>query len=140
MKILCPAFKIDAKYSFKILSQIVGGIDKENDPFFILEENEMTYIQAFWCDTGFIIEYQDSSISDHYSSGCSIPPELTLDIFKKYAKHDLSWKDSILFTRKPIKRDAITQFGYVIGYLVAIPISIGRRFLKGFNQTYNENR
>jgi hypothetical protein len=129
MKLICPTLNIYNNYSKKTLSLILNEIIKKDDPFFILEKTEMTYVQACWVNEGFILEYQEDSTDAHFSLEKLATKDEIIDICDKFSKNNTSWKNEYHFIKKHIKRDALTQLGFIMGYIVGVCIR-GFRIVK----------
>lgn len=55
--------------------------------------NGGTYMQTACSDDGFVLEYQEGSIESHYEAEeDQIPLDRVIDVFRRYARGDDSWK------------------------------------------------
>ena len=84
-----------------IIDGFKGYGEDDIDDFVILSQNDMTYVQSAVSHLegeGFILEYQDGSLNQHYvATDCNIPLETILKIFLAYLKGDSSWKTDFLW-------------------------------------------
>jgi hypothetical protein len=138
MKLICPAFGINEPYSSKLLIGILEGIANKEDPFVILEKDEMNYMQSCFYQDGFILEYQECSIKNHYISTEILTGEIVYESFNKYFNNDDSWKSNIKFKEKKIKQMFLFNLGLLIGSIIAKPLKMILDFNKGFIEGYNK--
>jgi hypothetical protein len=90
------------------ISEAFKTFDQENsDEYLILSKDEMTYIQTAISDyqeEGFIIEYQEGSLSNHFITvDKNIPVEKVVIAFISYLNCDDDWKTS--FEWEPLVLD-----------------------------------
>lgn len=94
-----------------IIDGFNGFGEEDEDDFAVLSKNEMTYIQAalsHFEDEGFILEYQEGSIEQHYTATEKrIPKEAILSAFFAYLKGDASWKNAYLWEKTDFNDDDI---------------------------------
>lgn len=69
-------------------------LDGASNHFAILSIDEMTYMQASGsAETGFVIEYQDGALDEHFkSTDTAIPLERVSKAFQSYLRRDDKWK------------------------------------------------
>lgn len=60
--------------------------------FAILSLNEMSYIQAAPMDEGYVLEFQDGDISQHYQAVNLLPLSAIIEAFQAYNRDDDTWK------------------------------------------------
>lgn len=79
--------------------QLLKGLEdlgNHYDDFAILAIDNMTYLQvANGDEDGFILEYQNGSLAEHYiAENTDIPEEDILRAFVSYLKGDNAWKEA----------------------------------------------
>lgn len=99
MKIKCPALDIDDDCNVNLIHRIVKEIVDEEDSFFILERDDMIYIQAYYDGEGFILEYQEGSLDKHYISKKALTSNEIINVFLEYSNNSEAWKRSIEFEK-----------------------------------------
>lgn len=72
-----------------------AGYRKATTPFVIVSVDSLTYIQAVWAESGFLVEHQEGDLSRHYLSERD---DLSVfDLLKAYARKDPDWARGVAF-------------------------------------------
>jgi hypothetical protein len=76
------------------IADALASLQQGDNSFAILGQTEMTYLQASGGDgDGFVLEYQDGSLVEHYHSiDRAIPLDRVIRTFQKYGRGDTSWR------------------------------------------------
>ncbi len=102
MKFHSPILKRAIKASKEKLPELLKSIQKTDDPFLILEHDEMTYMQVLWTSRGYIVEYQEGSIKKHYGSQKKVSMTEARKSLELYFDGDKSWKNRIDYEKMKI--------------------------------------
>lgn len=103
MKFTSPVLKRTIKADKTKLADLLKMIKKTDDPFLIVSESEMTYIQVFWTSKGYIIEYQEGSIKKHFESVKKVTMTEARKSIELYMDGDKSWKDRVEYIKMKIQ-------------------------------------
>ena len=127
MKLIAPTLDLNEEATHESIANTIQSLEKRDDPFVILQHNEMTYMQTLWTPEGFSLEYQEESSNQHFQSSYLLPKEQVISCFQAYLSNDQSWKSQVEFEQKIIK-DIPFNFGRSIGQFFG-------GFIRGFNRT-----
>lgn len=94
----------DQPVSTDLIAETVQSLADKGDFFLVLSIDEMTYIQTSGsAESGFVLEYQDGSIEEHYS--CTNAPLKTDQIVETlqryYTNHD-RWKSEFTWKKEEL--------------------------------------
>ena len=114
MNIICPTLEIEKNATKENISELVPLLEGQEDPFLILEKDEMTYMQTLWTPDGYDLEYQEGSVLEHYRLSEFASQEEVIWALQSYLKGESYWKTKFQFVKKDI---ATTSFklGYKVG-------------------------
>jgi hypothetical protein len=103
------------------LAALSGG----GDSFAVLSRDELTYIQAAGARSeGFVLEYQEGSIDQHYrSTEDNLHLSTVTDVFQLYAVGDSAWR-----SRATWRHDDLVQHSGclpLLGIALAAPTILG---------------
>jgi len=113
MKIISPTLNINQKATEEIIEDVVKKLEGKEDPFVILEQATMTYMQVFWTEAGYSIEYQEGDIFHHYRLKELLSQEKTILAMKSYLKGH-----PYRITRLDFERMRIATTSYRIGHII----------------------
>jgi hypothetical protein len=99
MKFISPVLKRSIKADKAKVAELLKQIKKTDDPFLIVEESEMTYMQVLWTSKGYIVEYQEGSIKKHFQSIEKVTMTEAKKSIELYLDGDLAWKDRIEYEK-----------------------------------------
>ncbi|MCK5715073.1 MAG: hypothetical protein KAH64_03855 [Nitrosomonadaceae bacterium] len=116
MNIICPTLNREESASEKNIKELIPLLKEKEDPFLILEKDQLTYMQILWSTDGYIIEYQEGSVQQHYQSTEAVSSESVIEVLLLYLKENNNWKNSFKFQTVEIQ-DKIHKTGYKLGYL-----------------------
>ena len=102
MKLISPTLNIDQAATPRLVEEVVKNLVGRDYPFLILEKTEMTYMQSFWTEDGYIIEYQEDGILHHYINGKFIAQDDAIWTLQSYLKGQDYWKNKHEFVKKDI--------------------------------------
>jgi hypothetical protein len=122
------------------LAEVLGGLASDPGDFAILTRAEGTYIQVLAIGGGYVLEYQDGSLGEHYA--CT-DPDLDLNAvvraFHAYARGDDDWQASLPWqrqklagpsrTRKPLKLSRIVLIAVIV--LAVAPPAVAVLLVRG---------
>jgi len=115
MKLISPTLNIDKIATAKLIEEAVMGLQGKEDPFLILESDELTYAQILWVGSGYELEYQSGSIDRHYIAAATLDANTVIAVLKGYLTAQAAWHQGIRFNTKVI-RDTPNRLGYLLGY------------------------
>jgi hypothetical protein len=94
----------DQPISTDLIAETVTSLAKKGDFFLVLSRDEMTYIQTSGnAESGFILEYQDGSIEEHFS--CTNAPLNTgqiLETLQRYFTNHDRWKSEFTWEKEDL--------------------------------------
>lgn len=103
MTIECPAIDL---YKEATTSDIDNAISKVQEgvehPFVVLMKDDMTYVQAGLTENGFVLEYQEGSLAEHYVATVYLEPEEVSSVFTLYLYGNEAWKKAYTYRNKNI--------------------------------------
>ena len=114
MKIICPTLKREEKATMQSIAEIVVQLSNKDDPFVILEKDEMTYIQALWTPKGYDLEYQEGNVFEHYRLSELATQDDVIWALQSYLKSEPFWKAKFNFEKKEIATIS-SRIGYKLG-------------------------
>ena len=126
MKIICPTLNKEEEATLQNIAEIVRLLENKEDPFVILEKDEMTYIQTLWTPDGYDLEYQDGDIFEHYWLAELTTQDDVIWALQSYLKGEPYWKIKFKFEKKEIP-----TLSYKIGHKIGLFFGRLSRFLSG---------
>jgi hypothetical protein len=130
MNIEAPILKINQEASPSLIDETIRALKgKEVDPFAILSEDAMTYVQTVWTEHGFVLEYQEGSVEEHYEITEFLSVPKVQAIFRYVLNGDNSWKHDY-----PIQKKHMRTLTYRLGRLLG---SFFGHLKRGFNEGRN---
>ncbi len=115
MKLLSPTLSVDKIATAKLIEEAVLELQGKEDPFLILRQDELTYVQILWVGSGYELEYQSGSIDRHYISTGALDANTVIATLNAYLTAQATWHQGISFNIKDI-RVASGRPGYSLGY------------------------
>lgn len=85
---------------FNLLFQ--GGYD---DPFLILEAEDMTYVQAYVFEDGALIEWQQGALDQHFRILPAVSAAEAFRLFHSYFLGDAHWFCGYAWAHQPMRFD-----------------------------------
>ena len=114
MKLTAPILNIDEEATDRLiessLSKLKGGIDS----FAILGADEMNYIQALATENGFVVQFQNGSLDEHYEFDTYLSRPQTIKLFQAYLQRTKNWQGNLSFSKVKIMSMA-GKLGFAIG-------------------------
>lgn len=94
----------DLPISTDLIARTVASLADTDDFFLILAKDEMTYIQTSGSTkSGFVLEYQDGSIEEHYS--CADAPlnaEQIVETLQRYLTNHDRWRSDFTWEKEEL--------------------------------------
>jgi len=84
MKLLSPCLDLEATASPELLAESTPRLKGQVDPFIILEQSELTYMQCLWTEDGYDLEYQENSIFNHFRGTVLLSEEDIISAMQEY--------------------------------------------------------
>ena len=66
MKLIIPTLNREVDATPEIIAEMIPVLEGKDDPFAILEQSDLTYIQTLWTPNEYDIEYQEQNLMHHY--------------------------------------------------------------------------
>jgi hypothetical protein len=85
--------------SDEFIESTIRALPASREPFAILALSPETYIQTYWSQDGFELEYQEGTVERHYRVTRWVTQEETVDAFLRFARGDRSWITKATFER-----------------------------------------
>lgn len=116
---------------------IAGSVEKlkdSKDAFAILSKDQMTYIQfSINHKTGFIMEYQDGSIENHYRSvEFQLSPKVVTDTFVSYLASDDRWRKAVAWEKIDLSKGSLEDSKMVLYVVIGVVLLLGACLFKIF--------
>ena len=126
MNIECPTLERNEEATEEAIAELVPLLAEREDPYLILSETEMTYMQTLWTPEGYALEYQNESILEHYGAKGYFEADDIIWALQSYLQGQPYWKTKFEFERQEI---ATTSFK--IGHFFGSIIGKFSSFLRG---------
>ena len=130
MNFTSPKLNIDEKASDKLIDSSISALKDEVDSFAILAESEMNYVQVLVTEHGFVVQFQNGSIDEHFEFNTYLSRPKTINLLQAYLLNSDKWQGDL-----PYSRVNLGSFWYNLGR------TIGRFFggiVRGFMQARNK--
>jgi len=85
--------------SDEVIRGILAGLPSLKEPFAILEISPGTYVQTYWSENGYELEFQEGTVDRHYRVTRWLSREETVDAFLRFAGGDRPWINEAVFQR-----------------------------------------
>ena len=111
------------------IAEIVSALEGADDPFLILGgDDEQRYIQALATPTGFVLDFQEGGVDQHYRCKREdLSAQDVIDAFRQYLAWNGKWRPSLEYERIELR-----PTGYRVGFsLGSIAGRIARLFGAG---------
>ncbi|WP_144405971.1 hypothetical protein [Kangiella geojedonensis] len=86
----------------------------------------MTYMQTLWTPDGFILEYQEGSIAEHYVAEELLTADAVCDVLTQYLQGVEEWRSAYQFSNKGIA-GLSWRIGHLLGWLSGRICALFRR-------------
>lgn len=117
MRILAPSIKLESEADASLIRQAVLELRNKDNPYLILEKDDMTYAQAVWVDEKMDLEYQVGSIFEHFQSTSLLCSDDVISALISYSNGEKEWNIGIHFERKNIQGKS-GSIGYRLGKFI----------------------
>jgi hypothetical protein len=108
------------------IAAVLASLDGERHVLATLGRSDLTYLQVSGAvKTGFVLEYQEGSLDQHYRSHAGdLPLEAVTRAFQSYARGDEAWGQSIDWEHVPVVRPTVPWYSTWVGYIIVLGIVI----------------
>ncbi|MCV6623252.1 MAG: hypothetical protein OIF51_16035 [Cellvibrionaceae bacterium] len=126
MYIEAPTLGIAEEASEDLIAEILAKLPYREDPFLILSNGDLTFMQTLWVESGFVLEYQEGSIDSHYVTVSEQDEKSVREALISYLHGSDEWMSRMEFERMKM-RGRVWSIGHMAGKF------LGRitRFLRG---------
>ncbi|ARB45061.1 hypothetical protein [Alloalcanivorax xenomutans] len=98
MRLESPILDAGREATPEAIEEVVRRLPESDDPFVIVSVDSLTYIQAVWAESGFLVEHQEGDLSRHYlSERDDLSVFELIDLLKAYARKDQDWARGVAF-------------------------------------------
>ena len=103
----------------------IQKVDGKQNGFAILSLDDMTYLQvAGGTSAGFLMEYQNGSLDEHYKTSEDVSAEKVIEAFKVFSQGETSWHDQFKWDKEELKQGSGCFPLIVIGTFLASSIKL----------------
>jgi len=128
MKFISPKLEIDEEATGELVESALSSLKGEVDSFAILSESEMSYVQALVTENGFIVQFQNGSIDQHYEFEIYLSRPQTISLFQAYLEKSPNWQGSLQYKKVNLR-----------GFWGNLGLTLGR-FIGGFIRGFKDTR
>ena len=132
MRVISPSLGIEQPATAALIAKVVPELAGREDPFAILEQGELTYMQVLWTAEGYDLEYQERDIMHHFRVAKPISAPEAILALQEYLTGDETWKHRLEFVRKDI-----AGWRYKVGYAIG---QFTGAFTRGFRDEIRTRR
>ncbi len=119
MRLLSPALSLDSEPTLADVKKALADIQTvKQDPFIILAQNKMNYVQALYTNEGYFLKYQSGSTEERFRSKDALNQDTLVKAFELYFQGDVSWKNGIEFEKMNLSKPFVFRLGYYAGNFV----------------------
>jgi hypothetical protein len=102
MIIYSPALDLDKEATEQDIESAVKSIQGLKDPFILIMKNEMNFAQVLWTEKGFIFEFQEISLANHYEAVAFLSADDAFMLLTEYFNNREEWKRQYTFRVKKV--------------------------------------
>ena len=124
MKLTAPKFDLEEEATEALIDTTISALKSEPDSFAILGKDEMNYVQALKTEKGFVVQFQNGSLDEHYEFNTYLSRPQTIGLFKEYFFGNKNWQGNLEYSKVDLRGFA-GRFGLMIGRLLG-------GFVRGF--------
>ncbi len=128
MKLTSPKLEIEEEATVDLIESSISALKGEVDSFAILSSDEMNYIQALATKNGFVVQFQNGSIDEHYEFDTYLSRPQTIKLFQAYLQGIEDWPENLNYSKIQI-----------IGLAGRLGLTLGR-FVGGLVQGFQDGR
>ena len=120
MRLLSPSLSLDIEPTAGAIKKALSDIQNvKQDPYVILEKNERNYLQTFYSNEGYVLEYQSGPLQEHFRSIQHLNQDTVLKVFDLYFQADILWKSGIEFIKTTMPKPISFRVGYFVGIVAS---------------------
>lgn len=86
----------------EMVSDIIALLPGRPDPYLIVARSDFHYMQTYWTEAGFILEYRDGSEQAHFRALRQLSSDSVVRILHQYLQ-DRGWRSTTTFERVDLK-------------------------------------
>jgi len=116
---------LDVVVTEELLEEKLRSLPGEGDSFLILSKNEMTYMQTSGSiQEGFILEYQEGSVDEHYAcTNSPLTQDLLVQAFKDYLNGKPDWINDLTWEKEDIQTASFSWLLVIVVLFVLAAIA-----------------
>jgi hypothetical protein len=117
MKFTSPKLGIYEEASEDLIEKSISKLKDEVDSFAILSVDDMNYIQALATEHGFVVQFQNESLDEHYEFDTYLSRPQTINLFQAYLHGIEKWQGSLSYSKVKIS-GVFDKVGFALGSFV----------------------
>jgi hypothetical protein len=82
-----------------VIRGTLAALPSLEEPFAILETSPGTYVQAYWSEDGFELEFQEGTVDRHYRVARCLSRDEAVDAFLRLARDEPPWVNDSVYQR-----------------------------------------
>ena len=103
----------------------IQKVDGKENGFAILSLDEMTYLQiAGDTSSGFVMEYQNGSLDEHYSTEENVSEKEVIEAFQAFTRGETTWIDQFNWKKEELNKGSGCMSVIVITTVFALSIGL----------------
>ena len=114
MRLVSPSLNIDEIATLELIENTLNSINEQIDSFAVLAKDDMNYVQTLNTENGFIVQFQNGSIEEHYEFETYLSRPQTLKLFKAYFCREVHWSGNLSYSKVEL-RGFWGKLGLVLG-------------------------
>ncbi|MFT7562123.1 MAG: hypothetical protein ACI93R_004057 [Flavobacteriales bacterium] len=99
MNIVVPKMKINCEASEELVRNVVSKLKEEPDSFAILSKDETNYVQVLMTENGFMVQFQNGSLNEHYEFDTYLSRPKAISIMLAYLNSDDIWQGELSYSK-----------------------------------------
>jgi len=92
-----PCFNRAVPATDEIIWLTIRALPEIEDPFAVLDAGDYEYLQTLWTPDGYVLEYQEQSLTQHYRAVRRLTADEVTRAFQLYARGDRAWLSGFKF-------------------------------------------
>ena len=117
MKLTSPKLRIDEEATEHLIDSSISTLKGEVDSYAILAADEMNYVQALATENGFVVQFQNGALDEHYEFDTYLSRPQTIQLFQAYLQGIKNWQGNLSYSKVQIMSTA-GKLGFTIGSFV----------------------
>ena len=117
MNFTSPILGIDEEATEDLIKKSISELKNEVDSYAILSIDDMNYIQALATEHGFVVQFQNGSLDEHYEFDTYLSRPQTINLFQAYLQEIEKWQGGLGYSKIKIS-GVFEKVGFTLGSFV----------------------